>query len=102
MKSTTPKTVTITRNDLSRALKQPWHSRTCLLAQTAKRNGIIEEDETEYAGKPNPYILERCSDKAHKAMNLFDAYWGDSRSSHRDKALLRRLKAMLPIKVKLS
>lgn len=95
MKSTTPNTVTITRNDLSRALKQPWNLDTCLIAQTAKRSGIKFDD-----GSPNPYEITEKSNKAYDAMTLFDRA---HRNSKKPRALfLRRLKAMLPIKVNLS
>lgn len=96
MKSTTPKTVTITRNDLSRALKQPWSTTTCLLAQTAKRNGILFSK----GDSPDPYEIQDASGKAAQAMSLFDNAVRFSKTP--DASLLRRLKTMLPIKVRLS
>lgn len=101
MKSTRPKTVTITRNDLVRALREPqWSARTCLLAQTAKRNGILERNNGSDYGKPDPYALRDASSQAWAAMNMFDAYLDPY--GRRDSKLLRRLKSMLPIKVHLS
>lgn len=95
VKSTRPKTATITLNDLSQALKQPWNTRTCLLAQTAKRLHIFEYDAV-----PDPYIIRDCSNRAREAMNLFDQ--AVAHKPERDARKLRELRSMLPIKVRLS
>lgn len=95
MKSPKPKVIAITQRDLHQALKEPWDTRSCLLAQCAKRYGIRDRADD----LPDPYLLGRLSRRANKAMDLFDDYWNGERERDRDLKLLRRLKRMLPIKV---
>lgn len=92
MKSTKPKTASLTKRDFDNATAQPWDGRTCLVAQFMIRNGIPVLDDM------SPHSFAFTHD-----LRSVQAIFDDNFRSPNDKkkSRLRKLRASLPIKINL-
>lgn len=90
-KSSTGSTPSITKRDFDEAVKQPWTGRKCIVAQFMSRIGM-----------PTPLSMSAWMfAKDHGLIQLvqtFDKHWGNG---IKDNEPMKKLRASLPIKVKL-
>jgi hypothetical protein len=87
---TQKKTVTVTHEDLDRALAQPWSPQTCLLAQAGERQRL------DYG----PQFDVLWGSASRELMEMFDEYHRPSWGGQKDEMFLAMLEAVLPMEFK--
>jgi hypothetical protein len=84
---TQKKTVTVTHEDLDKALALPWNVQTCLLAQAGKRQKI----------EGGPLLDRLWSAETTVLMDMFDDYHRPNWLGSKGPMLLAMLEAVLPM-----
>jgi hypothetical protein len=87
--------ITVTKQDLHRALAVPWSTNSCLIAQAGYRQGF------RYAGSGKPggqFInIEKIVPEIDCLMSMFDGF--HPYTSDNDPMMLAMLEAVLPMEI---